>query len=133
MSGWSYHFRLVGPTALTSLLLLALCGAVAVFVYRQQTDTAEELGENIGSGRAAADLEECLVDLAALQKDPLARVGPVHERIEEHVAEIRARADKAEEQAWVRQLTAALGRYLEAHEAARSASSKDQAAQAAAA
>jgi signal transduction histidine kinase len=118
MGGVSYQLRLLAPTALTSLLLLALCGNVAVFLYRQQALTAEALGENIGSRRAAADLEESLEDLAALHRDPLTRVGPVHDRVEEHLEAIRELADKEEERALVARLLAAMDRYRGAWRAA---------------
>src|SRR5690349_2793925 len=122
----SYQLRLVAPTALTSLLLLALCGCLAVFLYRQQTNTAEALGENLGSRRAAADLEESLADLAALHRDPLARVGPVHERIEEHLAAIRTLADKDEERSLVRQLQDATDRYRNVWRQAQNASASER-------
>src|SRR5262245_53896255 len=107
MTGWSYQLRLVGPIALTSLLLVGLSGYVAVFLYRQQTTTAAVLAEDIGSRRAAADLEESLSDLAALHRDPHARVGPLHERVANHLRKIRELADKDQEKRMVDALTSA--------------------------
>ena len=39
----SLSLRVAGPTVLMSLLLLGLCTAAAVYLYRQQATTAEIL------------------------------------------------------------------------------------------
>ena len=40
MPGRAFQLRIVAPTVLTSLLLLAVCTVVSVYLYSQQTDTA---------------------------------------------------------------------------------------------
>jgi two-component system sensor histidine kinase HydH len=106
-----YQLRILAPTALTSVLLLAVCGIASVYLYRQQTDTAAELGENIGSRRAASNLEETLRDLAALHRDGVERVGPILQRIDTLLGEIESFANKPEEQALSEQLAASYRRY----------------------
>ena len=55
-----YHLRLLAPTALTSLLLLALGTFASIYLYHQQAVTADILSENIGSRHAADKLEVTL-------------------------------------------------------------------------
>src|SRR4051794_40483874 len=107
-----YQLRILGPTALTSALLLAVCGLASAYLYRQQTGTAAELGENIGSRRAASNLEETLRDLAALRRNGVDEVKPIHDRIAALLREIESFADKPEEQILSRQLADAFHRYL---------------------
>src|SRR5437763_11770904 len=109
----AYQLRVVGPTVLTSLLLLAVCAVVSVYLYRQQTGTAAELGENIGSRRAASNLEETLHDLAALHRGGAERVEPIHQRVGALLGQIEAFADKPEEQALAGPLAAGYRRYLD--------------------
>jgi signal transduction histidine kinase len=119
MTGHDFQLRIMGPTALTSLLLLALCALVSIYLYRQQTDTAAELGENIGSRRAASNLEETLRDLAALHRNGVENVAPLHERIDVLLHEIEAYADKPEEQTLAAQLVASFRHYQEVWQAPR--------------
>src|SRR5690242_9035054 len=51
-----YPNRFLIASALSSLLLLGLCGSVAVYLNWEQSRTADALGEDLGSRRAAADL-----------------------------------------------------------------------------
>ena len=70
----------VGPVALTSLCLFALSTVTALVLYRQQWSITEDRSENVGSRRAASDLEESLHTLIGfLRKDNLA-VAPLHDR-----------------------------------------------------
>ncbi len=117
MAKQAFHLRLVGPIAWTSLLLLALCVSVAVYLYGLQANTAEALGENIGSRRAAADLEESLLDLVALHRNAVQQVAPLHERVEAHLANIRRYADKPEEKKLVDRLTSSFEHYRQTWEA----------------
>src|SRR3954471_11313921 len=89
--------RIVAPTALTSLLLLAVCAVVSAYLYRQQTGTAEELGENIGSRQAASHLEETLQALVPSHPPGDEHVEPLHDQIRQRLAEIESFADKPEE------------------------------------
>src|SRR5690349_8853437 len=111
MTGHTFHLRIMGPTALTSLLLLALCAFVSVYLYRQQTVSAEELGENIGSRRAASNLEETLRDLAAYHRRGNVHVEPLHEQIDRLLAEIEKYADKPQEQDLAARLVASYRDY----------------------
>jgi signal transduction histidine kinase len=111
MTGHDYHVRIMGPTVLTSLLLLTLCALVSVYLYRQQTDTAAELGENIGSRRAASNLEETLRALAAYHRKGDEHVEPLHDEIETLLAEIEKYADKPEEKSIADRLVASYRHY----------------------
>src|SRR5262245_57090230 len=111
MPGRSDQVRILAPTALTSLLLLAVAAAAGVALYRQQTDTAAELGENIGSRRAATNLEETLRDLIALHRDGVERVEPMHARIADLLRDIDAFADKPREKQLAARLGASYDRY----------------------
>src|SRR6266478_1275776 len=106
------QLRIVAPTALTSLLLLAVCAVASVYLYRQQTGTAEELGENIGSRQAASNLEETLQDLAAYHRKGDEHVEPLHEKIDQRLIEIESFADKPEEKKLAEELKQSYGRYL---------------------
>ena len=78
MIRWSSDFwRLFAPTALMSLVLAALCAGGAIYLYRQQTISADVLGENIVSRQAAGDLEETLHDMIALHREQATRVEPL--------------------------------------------------------
>src|SRR5438045_2580698 len=112
MSLRTYPLRFLLATALSSLLLLGLACSVAWLAYRQQSETAEELGENIGSRRAAGNLEETLADLAALHRSGQVDVTALHERIAGHLAEIRTFANKEEESLLADQVERAYAVYL---------------------
>jgi two-component system, NtrC family, sensor histidine kinase HydH len=114
MPGRFYQLRIVAPTVLTSLLLLAVCAVAAIYLYLQQSATARELGENIGSRQAASSLEETVRDLAALHRAGGAGVEALHRRINDHLREIEGFADKPKEQALVPQLRDAYASYLSA-------------------
>src|SRR5436305_8616633 len=62
----SVFFRVVAPTVLVSLLLLASCTVVSIYLYRQQWITAEEYREDVDSRAAAHSLELTLRDLSIL-------------------------------------------------------------------
>jgi two-component system, NtrC family, sensor histidine kinase HydH len=110
----NYPFRILLTTTLTSLLLLALCGGVALYLYSQQSATAEVLGENISSRRAASALQESLEDLVALHsRGGVAEVAPLYERVDAHLAEIEALADKPQERDLAQQLADSYRRYRE--------------------
>jgi signal transduction histidine kinase len=111
MAGRNFSLRLVAPSVLTSVLLLGLCTFVAVSLYRQQTGTAEILGENIGSRRAASNLQESLSDLLALHREAIERVEPLHERAETLLAEIQHYVDKDEERLLADDLVVSFRRY----------------------
>jgi len=107
----NYPFRILLTTTLTSLLLLALCGGVAVYLYSQQSATAEVLGEDISSRRAASALEEPLESLAAFHREGVVDVAPLHEQVEKHLTEIDSLANKPEERELARQLSESFAHY----------------------
>lgn len=106
MSLRTYPGRLLVVSAMSSLLLLGSSGVVATYLYLQQARTADILGENIGSRRAAANLEETLLDLQALHDKNAADVDALHERVAAHLSDILLFADKQDE----RDLAAAVAR-----------------------
>ena len=76
------------PLVLLALCLLTLCVVVAVSLFRQQATLAEAFRENVSSRKAAGELEECLTDLIALEKEHVETVAPMHERVHEHLQAI---------------------------------------------
>jgi two-component system, NtrC family, sensor histidine kinase HydH len=113
----SDFWRLFAPTAIMSLVLGALCTVGAVYLYRQQTLSAEVLGENIESRQAAGDLEETLHDMIALHRDQAARVEPLMQRVSKHLDVIADHADKEEEKRLSTAIKNVFDRYLEARSA----------------
>ena len=75
-------FRVVAPTVLVSLLLLASCTMVSVYLYRQQWVTAQEYREDVDSRAVAHSLELTLRDLAGL----LDSAAPEPQRIQAEAA-----------------------------------------------
>src|SRR6476469_3007606 len=91
------RFHFVWPIVLISLGLIALAGVMAVFLLRQQAGIAEVMGENIESRRAAADLEESLIDLIGRLENQVEGVATLHQRVEKHLVRIDSFADHEEE------------------------------------
>jgi two-component system, NtrC family, sensor histidine kinase HydH len=106
--------RLVRPFALAGLFALVLCAVLAALLYQQQESVTAALSENVDSRRAAAKLEESLVDLIALLQGQVDGVGPLHDRIREHLEEIHTYADKDPERKLSQELTVSFDRYLAA-------------------
>jgi two-component system sensor histidine kinase HydH len=117
MSLRTYPFRFLCFTVLSSLLVGALCGSLAVYLNHQQAQTAGVLEENIGSRRAAANLEETLTALIALHRKGTKHVEPLQERAEEHLAEIERYVDKDRERELARQIADSYQAYYEAWKA----------------
>lgn len=107
-----YPNRFLFASILSSLLVLGLCGTVAVFLAAEQSRTADILAENIGSRRAAANLEEVMAALALLHQRGVRNVAPLHERAEGHLADVRYYADKEKEREFVRRIAKSYRRYL---------------------
>src|SRR5262245_50543056 len=110
----SAGLRLLVPVALTALAMLILCVLVAVLLYRQQWSISEALSENVGSRRAAGDLEESLANLLAVLRDNPEAAPPLHTSVEGHLDQIRRFADKEEERRLAESLTNSFERYLAA-------------------
>jgi two-component system, NtrC family, sensor histidine kinase HydH len=95
----------------SSLILLVLCGTMAVYFYFQQTRTAEVLGENIGSRGAAVNLENTLNDLLALHDRGVKEVEPVQDKAFQHLQVIEHFVDKPQEQVLAKRLSESLLKY----------------------
>lgn len=112
MSLHLYPTRFLVVTATSSTLLLACTVGIGVYLNGERARTAAELGENLGSRRAAAGLEETLTDLLALRSQGTKEVSPLHERVAAHLDEIRRFADKEAESDLARSIEASFNRYL---------------------
>jgi two-component system sensor histidine kinase HydH len=97
MRSWMPQFRLLFPLLLTSSISFFLCGAIAVFLLREQSQSAEALGETIASFRASAKLEESLLDLIALLRTQVEDVRALHERIDSHLGALVRHANTKDE------------------------------------
>lgn len=117
-----YPNRLLLAAILSSLLVLGLCGTVAVFVTWEQSRTADVLRENIGSRRAAVNLQEVLAALATLHLRGVNEVTPLHERAEGHLTDIERLADKDQEREFVQGIADSFRQYLSLWAKARSQS-----------
>lgn len=113
MSLRNYPTRFLVTAAASSLLLLGSSVVVAVYLNREQARTAQVLGENIGSRRAATNLEETLTDLIALHRRGTEAVEPLHDRVRIHLAEIKQFADKPEELKIANDVEASFSAYLQ--------------------
>src|SRR5204862_7536973 len=89
MSLHRYPTRFLVVTAATSFLLLSSTVAIGVYLNGERARTDEELGQNIGSRRAATRLVETLTDLLALRAQGVQEVTPLHDRVASHLEDIR--------------------------------------------
>ncbi len=103
--------RVAGPTVLVSVLLLGLCTATAVYLYRQQATTAQILDENVVSRKIDHELETVMNDLIAVHRDGSDQVEALHERILVLLAHAQEVAATEEEGSLVRQLADSFTRY----------------------
>jgi two-component system sensor histidine kinase HydH len=111
--------RLTGPTIFVSLLLFGLCIAVAVYLSWQQASTSASLTENVGSRKAAHDLEMKLQEVVPLLPTGSREVEALHEQIRSLLDEADRFADKDQERYLVRQLNDSFARYLAKWQAGR--------------
>jgi two-component system sensor histidine kinase HydH len=93
------------------VLLLGLCTATAVYLYRQQATTAQILDENVVSRKIDHELETAMNDLIAVHRDGSDQVEALHERILVLLAHAQAVAATEEEGSLVRQLADSFTRY----------------------
>src|SRR5882724_6627293 len=103
--------RVAGPTVLVSVLLLGLCTATAVYLYRQQATTAQILEENVVSRKIDHELETAMNDLIAVPRDSRDQVEALHEEIRALLAHAQEVAATEEEGGLVRQLAHSFTRY----------------------
>src|ERR1051326_3121286 len=94
--------RVAGPTVLVSLLLLGLCTATAVYLYRQYATTASMLDEHVISRKIDHELETAIANLIAAHRDRGDAVEVLHERIRTLLTDIQAVASIEEERSLVR-------------------------------
>ena len=109
--------RVAGPTVLVSLLLLGLCTATAVYLYRQQATTAYMLDEHVVSRKIDHELETIIADLIAGHRDGSDQVEAFQERMHTLLADMQAVAHKDEERTLVRQLVQSFTRYRQGWDA----------------
>lgn len=107
-----YPRRILLTTGLTSLLLLALGTSVAWLLYNDQSTKTRELKENIGSRKAADELEKAVAELMALSRQGDRPVEPLHAQIEAHLKEIKDFADKEPERLLAESLSKSFTAYL---------------------
>ena len=109
----TYPGRVLWITAVSCLLLLGLCTAVALLLFREQDRTARVLSEDIGSRGAAVNLEATLNNLITLLDRGIPDVGPLHDQVREDLREIRNYADKDREKELATQTTGGFDEYLD--------------------
>jgi signal transduction histidine kinase len=107
-----FQFRYLMPVALISACLVALSAVTAMSLFGQQESVTRVLRENVQSHRAAVELEECLLDLIALEDDRVFRVTVLHDRARTLLGHLRRFADQPEEQALHTQMRGAFDEYL---------------------
>ena len=117
----SVFLRVAAPTILVSVLLLASCTAVAVYLHGQQKLTARIYGENVRSRSVAHDLEVSLKDLMlVLEKtrpNPSAaasQIETLHSRIRESIALGKEFSDKPRERTLVMEIEESFQRHEQA-------------------
>src|SRR5262249_53950983 len=104
--------RYLLPVVASGVVSFALCAAMAVFLFREQATSAEDLRENITSHRAAAALEESLTALIALLRDRVEGVAALNDRIARHIDGARNLANTEVEQDLVNRIDGGFQRYL---------------------
>jgi len=97
---------------LICLCLVALSAITAVSLVAQQRSISRVLRENVRSQRHAVELEECLVDLIALEDDRVERVNVLHLRVDRLIGEMDALADQPEERRIYGRLVESFAEYL---------------------
>jgi len=127
------HFRYLLPVVLSGLFSFSLCAVVAVFLFREQSSSAEALGENIASHRAAAALEESLAALVSVVQTRPEGVPALNDRAAQPIAWARSYADQPAEQEMVTRLEDGFARYRAMWDQAAAGPSADPAARARAA
>ncbi len=99
-------------TTSTSLVVLLISGILVSYFSSQQNRTADILGENIGSRKAAGRLEATLTNLIALHRSGAKLLGALDKQVENDLAEIERFADKDREYELVSQIRQGYRQYL---------------------
>jgi two-component system sensor histidine kinase HydH len=100
----SWPVRVAGLAAFLSLLLFAVCGITAGYLYWQLHTTGQSLSEDVGSRKAAHELETTLKNLADLLAHGSDQVDALEERVHDLLEKVNRLADKEEETRLVGQL-----------------------------
>src|SRR5262245_15741901 len=112
MQSWMPQYRLLLPLLLTSTISFFLCAAMAVFLLREQSESAASFGETIASYRASSKLEESLIDLVALLNNKNEDVRALNERISGHLRDIESYANSKQEIEAIDELNESFTAYL---------------------
>lgn len=108
----SYPGRVLLVTVASSLLLLGLCGAIALYFALEQSRTADVLREDIGSRGAAMSLVATENNLAVLHDRRSRDVEPLHDQARAELAEVERFADKDDERRLARLAAERFENYL---------------------
>src|SRR4051794_11979196 len=106
-----FRLRYLGPVVLVALCLSVLCAATATSLVGQQAAMTRLLREDVESRRVAAELEECLTDLIALENDRVERVSVLHDRVATLLQSVHGVADQPEEQRLLALMEAGFAEY----------------------
>src|SRR5436190_21262395 len=117
--------RITRLAVILSVSLFALCIVAAYYLYRQQAATAESLGENIGSRKAARNVEIALEELIQHLGAGGAQAAAFADKVKQPLAEARGLADKEEEERLVRELEKSYDRAWETLQDNSAASKQD--------
>jgi two-component system sensor histidine kinase HydH len=101
------------PIVASSSVSFALCVAMSVFLFREQSTSAITLGENISTQRACADLEESVTDLIVLLKDRVEGVAALNDRVLLHIETSRKYVNSPEEHALLDKIDSSFHNYLQ--------------------
>lgn len=110
MSG--LRLRFLGPMLLVAICFLLLCAFTAVSLFSQQAAIAQVFQDNIQIGQATVELEECLTDLIALEKDHVEKVNVLHDRVGILLANLGRLVKLPNEEPLFQQLNAKFAAYL---------------------
>jgi signal transduction histidine kinase len=122
----NFPSRIAWLTASLSLLLLVVCTVAAANLYLQLRTTGVSLTENVGSRKAAHDLETTLENLADLLQHGSDQVDVLNARIAGLLDEVTRWADKEEEARLVGQLRRSYSHYRQVWQAHHDAPKKEQ-------
>ncbi|CAN5635312.1 hypothetical protein BH11PLA2_BH11PLA2_25130 [soil metagenome] len=109
---FNIRWRYLAPIVLVALCLITLGIVTALSLFREQASVTKVLKENVESRRAAVELEECLTDLIALEKDRVETVSVLHHRVVLLLDNMKQLSDNPEEFRMHTEITVAFQKYL---------------------
>ncbi|MGE3803763.1 MAG: sensor histidine kinase, partial [Gemmataceae bacterium] len=113
MSTRRSFLNVAGPSVVVSLVLFAVCIAIAAYLFQRQSSSAEQLSKDVESRKSAQDLEATLKSLATLVGQNQDELGELHEAAVRELADCLELADKPQELDLVQKLSTSYGRYQE--------------------